>query len=234
MNATTCTWFNAMSMHVAELDRAMPRSIDWEQAMQALHIRAVCFAYHRAEYLKIEQEGISDRSSDVCDTSFIVAPIAQPAGVKLSMNAALAVAHLIAAAQSLRATCDCLFHIAYWAHNLHTESEAREVIPDRLQSHLRDRSKYEFDRLISSPEFKFLESFVHIASRQNIITVRRRKVGQPKLRRLELLIREFQCTSACGQITFPAKWANEFLSEDCEFIIESCNSLGKAIVSEMI
>ncbi len=110
------------------------------------------------------------------------------------MNAALAVAQLIAAAQSLRATCDCLFRIAYWAHNERDSYQSlgtTDAIRSELSKSICGKSRQEYERLTSSSEFRFLDSFVQVAARQNLISVRRRKIGQPNLRQLELLIREF-------------------------------------------
>ncbi|MDX1929102.1 MAG: hypothetical protein SFV81_21420 [Pirellulaceae bacterium] len=236
MSTTAFTWFNAMATKVAELDTDVVRSNDWEQALQAMHIRVVCFAHHRAEYLRYVQEGICDRSLGESDTAFIVAPIGQPVGEKLSMNAALAVAQLIAAAQSLRAICDCLFRIAYWAHNerenYHSLGTSASILSD-LSKSIYGKSKQEHERLTSSFEFRFLDSFVQVAARQNLVTVRRRKIGQPNLRQLELLIREFDAGD-CKQELFQAKWASDFLMIDCESIIERCSALGAAIASEMV
>ncbi len=172
------------------------------------------------------------RSSVESDTAFIVAPIGQPPGAKLSIDAALAAAQILAAAQALHAACDCLIQVASWAMKLEQSTgDGQEY--QRSNGFAQSNSKLELDQLRSSSAFAFLDGFVQASRWQNLLTARNRQLGKSQ-KRVELLIRDFERHSEAQACSFSARWASDFLYKDCDLIIERCNRLGNAMAAEIV
>ncbi len=221
-----------MTLKVAELDKRSARAVDWGQALQTMHLRVVCFAYHRDEYHQLAHAGLSMRSTVEGDTAFIVAPIGQPPGAKLSIDAALAAAQILAAAQALHAACDCLMQVASWAMQLeHSASDSDEC--RRKSVFAQGNSRIELDQLRSSSAFAFLDGFVQASRWQNLLAARNRQQGKSR-KRVEILIRDFERHREAQTCSFSARWASDFLYKDCDLIIEHCNRLGNAMASEIV
>jgi hypothetical protein len=237
MDATALTWFNAMTLKVAELEKGSARSVDWEQSLATVHFRVMCFAYHRDEYNRLVSEGLANSSAVESETAFIVAPIGEPDGEQLSINAALAAAQLLAAAQSLHAACDSLFRVAFLALGLDTKPHllaSGSLSAHEVSENAIGQSKVELDRLSSSTEYHYLDGFVQVSKHRNLLTARRKNITDSERESVGLSIREFQHADEASVCSFSAKWATDFLTVNCDKIIEQCNALGGVLAKEMV
>ncbi len=206
------------------MEQDWPVTFNWQQSLQTIQLRVVGFAYHREQFLDLQARS-GEPNPEMFNMKF---PDAETFEV-LPLDAALAGAQLWAASQALHSACDMMLRVFDY-----TRGWQRQVSRDHATL-LRQgqRSQTAMKKLRGSDAFQYLDGFVSLSHREQLLRVCARSSSQGNLPRQQLMIDAFNHEFDNVILSFSSKWVDDFLCRDCEGVIELCSQLGEAVASEI-
>lgn len=231
------SWFQAIQTQIAGLPEGSDRAKAWSDCVIALHFRMVYFAYHRDEFGRHILDGLAHIEENEHDKAMIEAAFGEHDAEHVSVNAVLAAAHLVAAAQSLHAACELSYRMAYWALGLNATALSLSLSNFAIQDVAKSsygRSKTELQQLMESTEYDYLAGFVGVSKFRHLLSPRPQLCSEEGDERGDLQIAGFEHGRGKKIHSYPSKWANDFLMSDCESLVNRLHSVGVAIAHDMV
>lgn len=230
-------WFIAIQTQIAKLTDQSERARAWNDCMLALHFRIVYFAYHRDEFGRLVLDGLARVPQSEHDKELIAAAFDERDAEQLSIDAVLAAAHLVAAAQSIHAACELLFRITYWALGLNTTVLSLTASNLTLQDVVKNafgKSKTELEHLMQSSEYHYLNGFVAVNKFRHLLGPHPQLAYDESEKRGGMLIDSFEHGRGSKTHQYPSKWASDFLMADCESLVTKLHAIGVALSHDML
>lgn len=238
MNAVeSLPWFRVMQERVAKMQPRTDRAQNWNDALIAVHFRVIYFAYHRDEYTRLVADGLAHVQESEHDRNLISAAFGEQDAQRLSVDAVLASAHLIAAAQSLHASCELFTRLTYFALGLDTTALSLSIKNLNIQDVVKNafgKSKTELERLKEAPEFQYLTAFVNVEKYRHLLSALPVLSDEGGIEHAGLSIAEFDFARGAATQSFPSKWATDFLAIECEKIVDHLHALGSALAKDCL
>ena len=230
-------WFQVMQDKVAKMQPRTGRAKDWSDALVAVHFRIIYFAYHRDEYARLVADGLAHVPESDHDRELIAAAFGEQDAQQLSINAVLASAHLLAAAQSLHAACELFVRLTYFSLGLDTTALSLSLKNLNIQDvvkHSFGKSKTKLEALKDSAEYHYLADFVSVNKYRHLLSALPVLSDDGGVEHAGLSVAAFEIAHGAATQTYPSKWATDFLSLECESTVDRLNDIGSALATDCV
>ncbi|MGN6546284.1 MAG: hypothetical protein ACTHK7_14615 [Aureliella sp.] len=227
-----------MLTKVSHLPPSSERAQSWESLLVAAHFRVLYFGYHRDEFNRlVAEEETANVPETELEEAFVAAAYGEPGWRQLSMNAVLAAAQLMAAAQAMHAACGALGHIAYWSLGLNSTAlslSASKLTLHDVVKHAFGQSRLELERLEQSNEFRYLDAFVNASKHRHLLGAVADLSGDGGHENGGLAILGFRYARGGSECEYPPRCAKQFLGNVCNKIVDQCTTVGTALAHDMV